>query len=30
LEKDILKENICKFTKRELNDENTRLADTDP
>ena len=30
LEKDILKENICKFTKRELNDQNTRLDDTDP
>jgi len=26
----ILKENICKFTKHELNEQNTRLDDTEP
>ena len=30
VEQKILKENICKFTKVELNDEDTRLDDTDP
>ena len=30
VERDILKENICKFTRHELNEENTRLDDTDP
>ena len=30
VERDILKQNICKFTKHELNEQSTRLADTDP